>query len=217
MVKSRVVDASPRPPLVNAVRVISDTIVPGKDDEGSGQISGVRNKAATMDSIGDLILGDDSIGHLRGTPADLHCSELGPNREVKYRTRSCACKIQDNIYTVCNVVKLTSIHSDNHSKRGEGSCATTSDSSHSEGVGCSRSESTNSVCPTIHIHHSSNHTSPTILFLELHHVVSDDPILINAFYGIPGHHGSPGCCGIHHSARKSSGGYIQKEERENND
>ena len=110
--------------------------------------------------------------------------------------------------------KFTCFHGDDHSSRGEGSCATTGDSSHSEGVGRSRSESTNSVCPTNHIHHSSSHTSPTILFLELHHVISDDPILINALYGIPGHHGSPvhGCCGIHHSARKSSGGYIQRGE-----
>ena len=32
MVKSAVIDASPRPPLVNAVTEISDTIVPGKRD-----------------------------------------------------------------------------------------------------------------------------------------------------------------------------------------
>ena len=109
-----------------------------------------------------------------------------------------------------NQVKLlineqTIFSSRNSYYTSEGSCAYIIDSSYLECVVGERSESSSRKYP---IHSVSSDISPT-LFLEYHCVASDYPIMLNAFYSVPGHHDASG--GYHggHIKWSSSGGYME--------
>ena len=71
----------------------------------------------------------------------------------------------------------------------EGSCAIDVDSSYSESVVSSRSESTSIEATPHHL---------CSIPIELHYITSDDPITLNALYSVPGHHDASGGCGGNH-------------------
>ncbi len=100
--------------------------------------------------------------------------------------------------------KPTFLISANNSNVSEGSSAIAVDSSYSEGVHSSWSESSTSERLPCHIFSGCSLT----LFLELHSIPSDDPITLNAGNSIPGHCDASGGHGGNQGLGYSSGGYI---------